>query len=147
AGKWIDHFQPGLIHREFTTVAALVFIAFVILHLFHFILRAPSVTDEILHAAIAAYLLLGGLWTFAYLIFSRQSPSVFAIGSPPVAPRPLFGYEALFLSFGTLSNVGYNEVAAVSKPARMLMMAQGMTGIFYVGIVIARLVALYSGHR
>jgi Ion channel len=146
AGKWIDHFRPGLIPRGFTTVAAIVFVAFVVVHLFRFILRAPRVTDETLHAAIAAYLLLGLLWSFAYLLLSSRDPAAFAIGSPPAAPRPLVGYEALFLSFGTLSNVGYDDVHAASKPARMLMMAQGMTGIFYVAIVISRLVALYSGY-
>src|SRR5262245_2126264 len=83
-GRWVDHFQPGLIHRDFAVISALVFIAFVMLHLFRFILRAPRVTDEILHAAIAAYLLLGVLWTFAYLVLSRQHPSSFAIWSPPV---------------------------------------------------------------
>jgi hypothetical protein len=146
AAKWIDHFRPGLIPRDSVSAAAIVFIAFIIVHLFRFILRAPRVTDEILHAAVAAYLMLGVLWTFAYLMLSRQDPTSFSIGSPPVPPRHLLPFEGLFLSLGTLSNVGYDEVHAASKLARMLMMAQGMTGIFYVGIVVARLVALYSGH-
>jgi len=125
----------------------MIFVGFVIVHLFRFILRAPRITDETLHAAVAAYLLLGLLWTFAYLLLSLHEPAAFTIGSPPTASRPLIAWEALFLSMGTLSNVGYDEVHAVSKPARMLMMGQGMTGILYVAIIISRLVAIYSGNE
>lgn len=142
--KWIGHFQPGLVPRDFSDVAAIVFIAFIIVHLFRFILRAPRVNDEILHAALAAYLMLGVLWMFAFMWLSRYNPGAFQAGSPP-ANHVVSSHEALFLSLGTLSNVGFDEVRAASKSARMLMMAEGMTAIFYVAIIISRLVAMYAG--
>jgi len=56
----------------------------------------------------------------------------------------LAGFEALFVSFGTLANVPFDEVSAVSKPARMLEMGEAITGMFYIAMMIARLVSVYS---
>jgi hypothetical protein len=144
-GRWIDHFRPGLIPVYFTNVASIVFVAFVIVHLFRFILRAPRVNNEVLCAGIATYLMLGILWAFAYLLVARLDPGSFLVRGDSGPHRPLAGYEAMFVSFGTLSNVPFDEVSRVSKPVRMLAMTQAMTGMFYVAMLIARLVAIYSG--
>lgn len=144
--KWVQHFWPGAIPRDVTDVAAIVFIAYIIVHLFRFILRAPRVNDEILHAALATYLMLGVLWMFTYMWLSRYDPGAFQAGSPS-ANHTLSSHEALFLSLGTLSNVGFDEVRAASKSARLLMITEGMTGIFYIAIIISRLVAMYTGNE
>jgi hypothetical protein len=43
-----------------------------------------------------------------------------------------------------LSTVGYGDITPVSKVARMLAALEAMTGLLYVAVLIARLVALYS---
>ncbi|HWA98113.1 MAG TPA: ion channel [Pirellulales bacterium] len=144
-GQWIDHFWPGVMPILFTNVTSLVYVAFVLFHLGRFILRAPRVNNEVLCAGVATYVMVGVFWTFAYLAAARLSPESFVIDD--TASRPLHGYEALFLSFGTLSNVGYDEIELVSKPAQMLAMAEAMTSMFYMTMFIARLVALYSDDR
>lgn len=143
-GRWADHFWPGLVPAEFTNVTSIVFLAFVIYHLLRFILHAPRVNNEVLCAGVATYLMLGILWAFAYMLASRLDPGSFLIRGESGPHRPLAGYEAIFVSFGTLSNVPFDEVSPVTKPARMLAMGEAMTGMFYVAILIARLVALYS---
>jgi hypothetical protein len=146
-GRWLDHFRPGLVSKDFTNVASIVFVAFVIMHLLHFILHAPRVNNEVLCAGVATYLMLGILWAFAYLLAARLDPGSFLVRGDSGPHRPLAGYEALFVSFGTLANVPFDEVSLVSKPARMLAMTQAMTGMFYVAVLIARLVAIYSGNE
>ena len=97
-----------------------------------------------LRAGIAAYLMMGILWTFAYTLVARVDPGSFLFSSGSAPHRPMAEFEALFVSFGTLTNVPYGEVSPVSKAARMLMMAEAMTGIFFVAVFLARLVSLYS---
>ena len=63
--RWINHFRPNLVHPAVFLVCALLLLAFVIGHLLHFILRAPVVTVDVLCASIAAYLMLGLMWTVA----------------------------------------------------------------------------------
>lgn len=141
---WIDHVRPDAIPKEFTLVTAITFEAFVIAHLLRFILRAPRVDNEVLCAGIATYLMMGLLWMFAYALLARLDPGAFVFAGQADPHRRMTGVEALLLSFGKLANIDFGDVSLASKPARMLAIAQAMTGMFYVAVLIARLVALYS---
>jgi hypothetical protein len=44
----------------------------------------------------------------------------------------------------TLSTVGYGDITPVSRVARMLAVTEAMTGMFYMAVLIARLVALHT---
>ena len=57
------------------------------------------------------------------------------------------GFTALYFSFITLSTVGYGDIAPVSKAARMLAPMESVVGLFYVAVLISRLVAIYSTPR
>jgi hypothetical protein len=54
------------------------------------------------------------------------------------------GFTAIYFSFTTLMNVGYGDITPVADVARMLAMLEAMTGTLFVGVMIARLVSLYS---
>ena len=54
------------------------------------------------------------------------------------------GFTGLYFSFITLSTVGYGDIIPVSQMARMLAIVEAMFGTFYVALLIARLVSLYS---
>ena len=140
---WVHHFRPDVTPGVFRMAAAMVFIAFVAVHLLRFILRAPWVNSEVLCAAVATYLLLGLLWGFAYELTAVLNPQsfVFTIG----ADRKMIGFEALYFSFGTLTNY-YGDIIPVSNAARMLAMMEATIGMFYVVVLIARLVSLYASH-
>jgi hypothetical protein len=56
-------------------------------------------------------------------------------------------FNAIYFSFVTLSTVGFGDITPVSRFARMLAISEASTGIIYVTVVIARLVALYSSER
>ena len=53
------------------------------------------------------------------------------------------GFNAFYFSFITLSTVGYGDITPVSRIARWLAAMEAMTGLLYVTVLIARLVALY----
>jgi hypothetical protein len=59
AGRWINHFRPDLVSPAVFLICGLVLITFVVAHLLRFVLRASSVTLEVLCASISAYLMLG----------------------------------------------------------------------------------------
>ena len=54
------------------------------------------------------------------------------------------GFTGLYFSFITLSTVGYGDIIPVSEVARMLAIVEAMFGMFYMTLLIARLVSLYS---
>ena len=57
------------------------------------------------------------------------------------------GFDAVYFSFVTLYTVGYGDVVPVSRGAQLLAITEAATGMFYVTMLIARLVALYSSEK
>jgi hypothetical protein len=146
AGRWISHFRPDLVPPPVFLTAGLVLIAFVVANLLRFVLRAPSVNIEVLCASISAYLMLGLLWTVAYWLVDQLTPGAFAFNTND-GRQSIHGFNAFYFSFVTLSTVGFGDITPVSKIARMLAAMEAITGLLYVAVLIARLVALYSSPK
>jgi hypothetical protein len=100
-------------------------------------LRDGPVTTRRLHGGVAAYLLLGVLWAYAYAVVGAIRPGAFA---GPVNPGD--GPRAwLYFSFVTLTTTGYGDVLPVHPVARSLATLEAVTGSLYLAILIARLVS------
>src|SRR5258708_5575700 len=95
-GRWANYAWSGDIARAGSLAPGLVFIAFVIYHLLRFILRAPRVDSEVLCAGIATYLMLGLLWTFAYLLVDRLMPGSFVFTAGPASAQSMVGFNGLY---------------------------------------------------
>jgi hypothetical protein len=145
--RWISFFRPDLVHPSAFLVCALVLLAFVIGHLMYFILRAPVVTLEVLCASIAAYLMLGLMWTVAYWLVDQVTPGGAFSFNTERGTRSMDGFNGFYFSFITLSTVGYGDITPVSRAARSLAALEAMTGLLYVAVLIAWLVSLYSSSK
>jgi hypothetical protein len=73
-GRWINHFRPDLVPPAVFLICALLLMTFLVVRLLRLILRAPSVNVEVLCASIAAYLMLGLIWTTAYWLVDQLTP-------------------------------------------------------------------------
>lgn len=104
-------------------------------YLFH----DDRVTRDELFATGAAFTVVA--WGFTYLFVAAQViwPGSF-IGADGAGDRSWF--ELLFLSFTTLTSVGLSDVLPVQAHARSLAMIEMVAGVFYVALVVARLVSL-----
>ena len=146
--RWIHHIQPGLFSPTLPSFTALIFVGFVEFQLLHFIFRTPRVNSEVLCAGISGYLLLGILWTSAYMLVAGLNPDAahpaFSFNISNVSAHSLTQFEAYYFSFITLSTVGYGDITPLSNGARTLAMTEAMTGTLYMAVLISRLVALYS---
>ena len=142
--RWSYHFFPHLIPVWVFHGAAILFLSFVVMQILRFILRAPKVNSEVLCAAIAAYLLIGLLWALNYVLVGQLSPDAFAFSTGPEAARKMDRFNAFYFSFVVLSTVGFGDITPVSPAARMLAMMEAVTGLFYVTVLVARLVAMYA---
>lgn len=142
--RWISQFRPDLVHPAVFLVFALLLLGFVIAHLLLFILRAPVVTVEVLCASVAAYLMLGLMWTVAYWLVDQVTPGGAFSFNTDRGVHSMNGFTGFYFSFITLSTVGYGDITPVSQAARWLAAMEAMTGLLYVAVLIARLVSLYS---
>jgi hypothetical protein len=142
--RWVSYFRPDLVHPAVFLVCALVLLAFVIGHLLQFVLRAPVVNVEVLCASLAAYLMLGLMWTLAYWLVDQLTPGGAFSFNTALGGQSMNGFNGIYFSFITLSTVGYGDITPVSRVARWLAALEAMTGLLYVAVLIARLVSLYS---
>ena len=146
-GRWINYFRPNLVHPAVFLVCGLLVMALVIARLLRFVLHARSVNTEVLCASIAAYLMLGLSWTMAYWLVDQLTPGGAFSFNTNAGTRSMNGFTGLYFSFITLSTVGYGDITPVSRIARWLAAMEAMTGLLYVAVLIARLVALYSSPK
>jgi Na+/citrate or Na+/malate symporter len=145
-GTWANHVVPDTMPRS-GIAAAIAFALFIIYHLLRFILRAQRVNSEVLCASIAAYLMLGIAWAMAYELVWRAAPEAFRVADSPTGKRTIDGFEALYFSFGTLAPINDNDIVPVGNFARLLVMFEAIVGMLYMGMLIARLVGIYSSEE
>ncbi len=146
AGRWVHHFQPGRFPPAIYLGPSLALLCFVLVQYLRYILRAPVVTFVVLCAAASTYLMLGLLWTMAYVLVASVQPDAFA-SSMTNTPNQMTGFNAFYFSFVTLSTVGYGDIVPVSKVARMLAAMEATIGTLYVAMLIARLVSMHASTR
>jgi 4-amino-4-deoxy-L-arabinose transferase-like glycosyltransferase len=103
-----------------------------------YMLHDDQVTTDELFAVPAVFTLLA--WAFAYLFVVVQGLDVDAFSAEGEPTRTWM--ELLFLSFTVLSSTGLSDIVPVSGHARSVVMLEQIVGIFYVAMVVTRLVAL-----
>lgn len=99
------------------------------------VLRAPRTAVA---EAFIAYLLIAIAFAQLYWILNQTLDRPFNQVIPPYEIRTL-----LYFSMVTISSVGYGGIAPVNPYVRMVAAFEGVAGIFYIAVVVARLVASY----
>ncbi|HEX5222117.1 MAG TPA: potassium channel family protein [Verrucomicrobiae bacterium] len=142
AAKWLDYLSPDLVSPAGFAAFGVVFFGYVVAELIRFILRAPRVDTNVLCAGVSGFLMLGLAWAPLYLLISRLNPAAFHL---PIGAA-MDDFNALYFSFVSLCTVGYGDITPVSRGAKMVAVLEAITGLFYMAILISRLVSVYSSH-
>ena len=103
-----------------------------------YMLKDDDVTTDELFAIPAVFTLLA--WAFAYLFVVVQALDPGGFNPDGVGSRSWM--ELLFLSFTTLSSTGLSDVTPISGHARSVVMLEQVAGVFYIAMVVTRLVSL-----
>jgi voltage-gated potassium channel len=123
----------------------MLFVGFITWNELHAVLRQKEITRETISMAISVYLLLGVTWSMLYSVIYHLQPQAFSLNgtaSSLVAPgHPIFPVLAYY-SFITLTTVGYGDIAPLTLQARYAALAEGVTGQFYLAVLVARLVSM-----
>jgi hypothetical protein len=117
-----------------------LFYLFTLGHLLHYVLRRDVMTGDKLYGAVAAYMMIGITWAFAYGVLQYFHPGAFALHGD----RKALGLdELIFFSFVVLTSTGFGDITPMLTPSRFLAILESMTGVMYVAILIARLTGVY----
>ncbi len=108
------------------------------------VFRPGSITWERILGAVAVYLLLALVWANLYTALAGVLPDSFG-GS--LRRTGLEAYpELVYFSMVTITTTGYGDISPVHPFVRALVNMEGMVGVLYPSIFIARLLSL-QGRR
>ena len=92
---------------------------------------------------VAAYLLIGLTWAFAYKLLMEELPDSIHFQTPlPAGSSSGEPSRLIFFSFETLTTVSYGDAYPVHRIARSMATAESLIGQLYPAILIATLVGL-----
>ena len=110
------------------------------------VLKQKEVTGETISLSISIYLLIGLTWGMFYMVLFYLQPNAFSFGGSPASGN-LSGTELfpvlVYFSLTTISTIGFGDITPLTLQARYAAVAEGITGQFYLAILVARLVGLY----
>jgi len=118
------------------------FLAVTIGEVLGYILRRGPVTADKLHGALAGYIMLALLWAFIYALIERLSPGSFGPNRIDLGQPGAF-FQLIYFSLTTLTTTGFGDITPMTNQARSFVMVEEFAGLFFVGVVIARLAGLY----
>lgn len=109
------------------------------------VLRA-QVTFETLRGVICAYFLVAFAFAYVYSFIEYFIPGTILLYEKPIPlyPDPTYFSDIIYFSFVTLLTIGYGDIVAVKNWGQTFSVLEGMIGQFYIAILVARLVAVYS---
>lgn len=111
-----------------------------------YILKRGPITADKLHGALAGYIMLAFAWSFVYALVEMSSAGSFGPGQLDFVQPGTF-FKLIYFSFTTLTTTGYGDVIPMTNHARSLVMVEEFSGVFYVGVVIARFAGLYPSNQ
>ncbi len=97
--------------------------------------RLHRITAHTVLAAVSIYLLIGSFFAFIYRAIEQFSPGSFVDPERALEPAAF-----QYLSFITLTTVGFGDVRPVSQLARTVTMTEGLIGQLYLVTVVALVV-------
>lgn len=135
---WIDPSKTAyVIHFTFN----ILFLSLINFSVIHAITKHREITADTLFGAICAYLLIGFIWSFVYLLIATIDPSSFSIHMDHDPVRARIDHF-IYYSFVTLTTVGYGDILAMKSVARTFSWLEAVIGQVYLAVWISQLVGL-----
>jgi len=130
------------------SATTLVLVALLAAGILRFVFRGRRLTSDGFFATIVVYLLLAFVFSQVYFVMVVLDPASFALPVPAAERAPhLLHNDLLYFSLVTLATVGYGDILPRGETARMLAMLEAVAGQFYVAVVVAVFVGMYTTQR
>ena len=131
--------QHGGHFRETSIALDIGLLAFASYCILGFVFSGRVVTSETLRAAVCLYLFLGIGFACAYYLGALAMPNAVLHDNAPVQKMS----EMIYLSFATLTTLGYGDIRPNVAILRSLAILEGISGQLFLTLLVARLVGLH----
>ena len=141
---WSTYFFEIKTLSMLTRIFGALFFAYAAINILRIIVKSEKVTRETIFAAIVAYLLIALMWAFLYMILELVSPGSFSFPDKG-SWGEMMRYE--YLSFVTITTLGYGDITPVTDKASALVIVEAVIGQIYLVVLVAWLVGMHVSRR
>lgn len=120
------------------------FYAFMTVAVVFEVIRTRRVTSDTMYGAVCVYLLVGMTFGSLYDLIETLHPGSFQINVDTAGPAEIRWRTLIYFSFMTLTTIGLGDVTPVTTQAQSLVSIEGVMGVLYVAVLIARVVGIYG---
>lgn len=106
------------------------------------VLTKERVDIETMFAAVDVYILIGLIFATLFIAIAHLDTAQPFLAQPPPTPHQASDY--VYLSFVTLTTVGFGDLTPYSNLARSVVVLEALMGQIFLVTLVARLVSLYS---
>jgi hypothetical protein len=135
---WSEYFVKNNYVVIVGTLCGVVFFAYMIVNILHFIYEQDEVTIDLIVGAAVVYLLMAIMWTFIYKVVETVHPGSFAISATDIQERLRFTYFSLV----TITTLGYGDIIPTTGLASSLATLEALVGQLYLVTTVAWLVGV-----
>ncbi|MFC2167155.1 potassium channel family protein [Acidobacteriota bacterium] len=139
-------FISGVRGNPLVEASFFLFYALITTVIFVEVIRERDVTRNILIGIVCVYLLIGTAFATLYDFVETIFPGSFQFNTINAADTPMRWRNLLYYSFTTLTTTGYGDVTPSSTQAQSLSIIEGIIGVLFVAVFVARLIGMYN-HR
>ena len=116
------------------------FFIFAIIQILIFVYTQKEVTRDLIAGAAIVYLLMALAWSFIFGVVESLDPGSFSI---PDIEGISTSRSFLYLSFVTITTLGYGDITPVTSLARSLCILEAVIGQLYLVVQVAWLVGVH----
>jgi len=120
------------------------FYAFIAVAVFIEVITTSRVTSDTMYGAVCVYLLVGMAFGSLYDLIETLQPGSFQINVDAAVPAVIRWRTLIFFSFMTLTTIGLGDVTPTTVQAQSLTSIEGVIGVLYLAVLIARIVGMYA---
>ena len=110
------------------------FFGLITYHILKYIMSTKKVDQDIIMGAVAVYIMIALVFSIVYIGMEQIDPGSFRM-PPDESNTNVFFY----FSMVTMTTLGYGDITPISPIAQSFVMLQVLLGIFFMAILLARL--------
>jgi len=140
---WLAEVYPSRAFSIASHVSLIAFVGLVCVSLFIYLGKKGTIDRERIVVSVCLYFLIALFWFAVFGLTDVVHPASFADAgvtlTGAIPPSKL-----LYFSMTCLTTSGFGDIVAIQPPARMLASLDAASGVLYIAITVARLVASYQ---
>ena len=138
-----------VVHDQWIQVSsyffAIVFFVYLVKRVLSHIFKDGPVNFYRIQGSVVVFMLVGLIYSLLYTLVEFFFPGSFSSTHVSSAYQPIYSHF-MYFSFVTMTTLGLGDMIPVGSLAKSLVVFQGMIGLLYPVIMIARLVSMEVAH-